>query len=163
MALNYWTARPNSEANIAASTFGALAGANAPGSSYFGGMVGKPAANYGRALAAQEYGQSGLRRQSKIGKMDLQRAFDKRMVAMPQTFNRRGMIVSGTYKRDTGRAYGDQLRNLGRLELALQDALAGSELQIQGAGRLMDPSGFDGLLSAADRRAQWASQIKAAS
>lgn len=163
MALNYWTAKPDSEANIAAATFGALAGANAPGSSYYGGFVKQPANQYGRSLAAQEYAQSGLRRTSKIGKMDLQRAFDKRMEAMPQTFNRRGMLDSGTLKRDTGRAYGDQLRNLGRIDLALQDALAGSEFQIQGAGRTMDQSVFDGLMSAAQRRAAMASQIKAAS
>lgn len=163
MALNYWTAKPNSEANIAAATFGALAGANAPGNSYYGGFVQQPANQYGRSLAAQEYAQSGLRRQSKIGKMDLQRAFDRRMEAMPQTFNQRGMIDSGTFKRDTGRAYGDQLRNLGRIDLALQDALAGSEFRIQDAGRSMDRSVFDGLMSAAERRAQLASQIKAAS
>lgn len=163
MALNYWTAKPNSEANIAAATFGALAGANAPGNSYYGGFVQQPANQYGRSLAAQEYAQSGLRRQSKIGKMDLQRAFDRRMEAMPQTFNQRGMIDSGTFKRDTGRAYGDQLRNLGRIDLALQDALAGSEFRIQDAGRSMDRSVFDGLMSAAERRASLASQIKAAS
>ena len=91
------------------------------------------------------------------------RSFELGVRSLPAAYNRRGMLDSGTLKRDTGRAYGDQLRNLGRIELALQDALAGSEFQIQGAGRTMDQSVFDGLMSAAQRRAAMASQIKAAS
>ena len=61
-----------------------------------------------------------------------------------------------------GRTYGDELRATGRLEMALQDLLAGSSFNMAEFGREYDQGVFDGLDSQATRRQQMALDIKGA-
>ena len=72
------------------------------------------------------------------------------------------MLDSGVFDRNLGRTYGDELRAVGRLEMALQDLLTGSNFNLQEFGRTYDQEAFDGLDSQAVKRQQMALDIKGA-
>jgi len=172
MALNYWSSKPtkipkvteSSYANLASATLGANAAANSPGASRptYGGFMGAPTQKYGRAAAKSSYNDSIYRRNHGMQSADLARSYNATRDLLPEQMNKRGMLDSGVFDRNLGRTYGDELRATGRLEMALQDLLAGSSFNMAEFGREYDQEVFDGLDSQATRRQQMALDIKGA-
>lgn len=172
MALNYWSNKPtkipkvteNSYANLAAATLGANAAANSPGASRptYGGFMGAPTQKYVRSAAQGDYNDAIYRRNHGMQSSDLARSYDAKRALLPEQMNKRGLLDSGVFDRDLGRTYGDELRAVGRLEMALQDLLTGTNFNLQEFGRTYDQEAFDGLDSQAAKRQQMALDIKGA-
>jgi hypothetical protein len=171
MAVNYAvTGRADdpypTRANTMSATYGGLAGKAAPTftntapTTFGGGTSGQRFADLQSALGGVGYQRSGVQRQRAMSLDDLGRQFADMRRGIPGQLNRRGMLDSGQFQRALGRSYADELRNAGRTEMSMQDALNQLAMQQFGAESQFAQSGLNNALSSAERRAQLASQIR---
>ena len=94
-------------ADIAAATFGGLAGGNAPNFQ-------QASFNTMKQLGQNQYNREALGRQFARTQENYNLNMEDTVRALPGQFNRRGMIDSGQYQRGANRAISDNLRGLNR-------------------------------------------------
>ena len=171
MAVNYaMTGRSEdpypTRANTMSATYGGLAGqaspsfGNAATPQFGSNTAGQRFGDLQSALGNIGYQRSGVQRERATTLDDLGRQFQQTRRPIPGQFNRRGMLDSGQFQRALGRSYADELRNAGRTEMSMQDALNQLAMQQFGAESQFAQSGLNNALSSAERRAQLASQIR---
>ncbi len=134
MAVNYvMTGRADdpypTRANTMSATYGGVGGqvspsfGNAATPQFGSNTSGQRFADLQSALANIGYQRSGVQRERAMTLDDLGRQFQQTRRPIPGQFNRRGMLDSGQYQRAVGRTYEDELRQTGRYELGVQEAL----------------------------------------
>ena len=171
MAVNYaMTGRSEdpypTRANTMSTTYGGLAGqaspsfGNAATPQFGSNTAGQRFGDLQSALGNVGYQRDSVQRQRAVSLDDLGRQFADMRRGIPGQLNRRGMLDSGQFQRALGRSYADELRNAGRTEMSMQDALNRLAAQQFGAERQFAGAGLQDALSNAERRAQLASQIR---
>ena len=165
MAVNYaMTGRSEdpypTRANTMSATYGGLAGqaspsfGNAATPQFGSNTAGQRFGDLQSALGNIGYQRSGVQRERATTLDDLGRQFQQTRRPIPGQFNRRGMLDSGQYQRAVGRTYEDELRQAGRYELGVQEALNALAAQQLGAEQQYSRGRLQDALNAAQGTAQ---------
>ena len=165
MAVNYaMTGRSEdpypTRANTMSATYGGLAGqaspsfGNAATPQFGSNTAGQRFGDLQSALGNIGYQRSGVQRERATTLDDLGRQFQQTRRPIPGQFNRRGMLDSGQYQRAVGRTHEDELRQAGRYELGVQEALNALAAQQLGAEQQYSRGRLQDALNAAQGTAQ---------
>ena len=171
MAVNYaMTGRADdpypTRANTMSATYGGVGGqvspsfGNAATPQFGSNTSGQRFADLQSALANIGYQRSGVQRERAMTLDDLGRQFQQTRRPIPGQFNRRGMLDSGQYQRAVGRTYEDELRQTGRYELGVQEALNALAAQQLGAEQQYAAGRLQDALNAAQAKAQQMATIR---
>ena len=165
MAVNYAVTGRSEDptptrANTMSATYGGLGGqispsfGNAATPQFGSNTSGQRFADLQSALGNIGYQRSGVQRERATTLDDLGRQFQQTRRPIPGQFNRRGMLDSGQYQRAVGRTYEDELRQAGRYELGVQEALNALAAQQLGAEQQYSRGRLQDALNAAQGTAQ---------
>jgi len=171
MAVNYaMTGRADdpypTRANTMSATYGGVGGqvspsfGNAATPQFGSNTSGQRFADLQSALANIGYQRSGVQRERAMTLDDLGRQFQQTRRPIPGQFNRRGMLDSGQYQRAVGRTFEDELRQTGRYELGVQEALNALAAQQLGAEQQYAAGRLQDALDAAQAKAQQMATIR---